>query len=146
MLQAITVSIEAAKAEILVDEGTENPVNAARSVQVMFKIGSQAPKQPIFNLKTMGKYQELLNFEIKNILLTNSYNIQDNEKVPVILNLLCREGLQFTETLNDGEQEKYKTSMGLFKVLSKEFNPQHNDTILSLQYCKPIRGQNESAE
>ena len=115
MLQAITVSIKAAKAEILADEGTENPVNAARSVQVMSRIGNQAPKQPIFDWKTMGKYRELLNFEIKNILLTNSYNIQDNEKVPIILNLLCREGLQFTETLNDGEQEKYKTSMGLFK-------------------------------
>ena len=31
--------------------------------------------------------------------MTNSYNTQDNEKVPFILSLLDREGLQFVQTL-----------------------------------------------
>ena len=47
------------------------------------------------------------------------------------------------QTLNYQEQEKYKTSVGLFKVLSQKFKPQHNKIILSLQYCKLIREQSE---
>ena len=35
---------------------------------------------------------------------------------------------------------------GYFKVLSETFKPQHNETILSLQYCKLIREQSENAE
>ena len=53
--------------------------------------------------------------------MTNSYNIQYNEKVPVILNWLGREGLQFLKSLNDEEQENFKKSMGFFEVLSEIF-------------------------
>ena len=35
--------------------------------------------------------------------------------------------------------------MGLFEVLSKKFKPQHNETILLLQYWKLIREQSENA-
>ena len=34
----------------------------------------------------------------------------------------------------------------MFKVLSEKFQSQHNETILSLQYCKLIREQRENAE
>ena len=34
----------------------------------------------------------------------------------------------------------------LFEVLSEKFKPQHNETILSLQYCKVARKQNENTE
>ena len=40
------------------------------------------------------------------------------------------------QTLNDQEQDIYKTNMGLFKILSEKCMPQQNWTILSLQYCK----------
>ena len=80
----------------------ENPVNSAWSVHVM----PRTPlKQPTFNLKAADKYQGLCNFaiELKNIFMTNGYNVQDNEKVLIILNLLCR-GLHFMQKLNDKEQ------------------------------------------
>ena len=55
--------------------------------------------------------------------MNNSYSIQDNNMFPIILNYFGREGLQFMQTLNDEEQEKCKSSMGLFEVLSETFKP-----------------------
>ena len=46
--------------------------------------------------------------------MTNSYNMQDNEKAQTILNWPSREGQQFMQTFNDEKKEKYKTSMGIF--------------------------------
>ena len=54
--------------------------------------------------------------------MTNSFNIQDNEKVPIILSWLGRGGPQFMQTLNNEEQEKHKMSMGLFEVLNENVN------------------------
>ena len=54
----------------------------------------------------------------------------------MIFNWLSREGLHLMQTLDDEEEEKSKTSIGLFKVLIENFKPQHNETLLSLQYCK----------
>ena len=39
--------------------------------------------------------------------MTNSSNIQDNEKVSIILNLLDRDELHFMQTLNEEEQQSY---------------------------------------
>ena len=50
------------------------------------------------------------------------------------------------QILNDEEQEKCRTGMGLFQGLSEEFKPQHNETILSLQYYKLIKEKNENAK
>ena len=69
--------------------------------------------------------------------MTNSYNIQDNEKVPITLSWLGREGLQFMKTLSE-EKEKCETSMGLFSVLGEKVEPQQK-TIISLQYFKLTR-------
>ena len=48
--------------------------------------------------------------------------------------------------LNDSENEKYMTSLGLFEVLSEKLKRQHNEIMLSLQYCELIREENESTE
>ena len=52
-------SHRSSKTAIIADKEAENPVNAARSVQVMPRTGSQALKKPPFNWKTADKYQEL---------------------------------------------------------------------------------------
>ena len=64
--------------------------------------------------------------------------MEENEKMPIILDWLGHEGLRFVQTLTDNEQEKFKVSSDLF-TLSEKFKPQHNETILSLQYCKLIK-------
>ena len=49
------------------------------------------------------------------------------------------------QTINGEENEKCKTSMSLFEVLSEKFRSQHNETTLSLQYCK-VRQQYKNAK
>ena len=79
MMQAI---IQTTKAVIMAVKEAENSSNAARSVQLIPITDSPALKQPTFICKTVKKYQELQSFElqVKNISITNSYNIQDNKK------------------------------------------------------------------
>ena len=78
--------------------------------------------------------------------MTNNYNIQESKRVAITMNWLGHEDLICVKMLNDEEQEKYKTSAGLFGVLSDKFKPEHNEMILSLQYCKLAIEQNEEAE
>ena len=54
--------------------------------------------------------------------------------------------MQLLQAFNTGEQEKCKTSEGLFEVRYKKIQPHHNKTILSLQYCKLKREESGSAE
>ena len=98
-------------------------------------------KQTILNWRSPDEYIELCNFEIKEkiIFLTNSYNMQDSKKVPNIINWLDHEGLRLVQAFNNTEKEKCRTNVGLFEVLSENFKPQHNVTILSLQYCTLVR-------
>ena len=63
----------------------------------------------------------------------NSYNIQEKEKV-LVIELARPEGLRSVQILNDRDQEKCRTISSPFEVLSKKFNLQHNETILSMQY------------
>ena len=44
------------------------------------------------------------------------------------------------------EQEKCKTTMGLFEVLRKYLTPQHNKIVLSLKYCQLITKQSKNTE
>ena len=62
------------------------------------------------------------------------------------MNWLGHECLRFVQTLNDEEQEKSKTSLGLFEVLGNKFKPQHNEMILQLKYCKLVKKQSTNAE
>ena len=55
--------------------------------------------------------------------MINSYNVHEDNKVPIILNCLISEGLQFIQTPNNDKQDMCKTRLGLFEVLSKKFEP-----------------------
>ena len=87
MMQTMTQSaMEAAtKAAIAAVKEVENTVNAARSIQVMYRSDGPALKQPKFDWKAAGKYQELLNFEtdVKSIFITIaiSYNIMKRSQL-----------------------------------------------------------------
>ena len=56
MMQAI---IEAAKVAMMAVKEAENPVTAARSVQVMLGTSGPLLRQPTFDWKASDKYQEL---------------------------------------------------------------------------------------
>ena len=77
-----------------------------------------------------------LNFkiEVRNMFMTNSYNIEESKKVPIILSWLGSDRLRFVQILTDNGYEKCQTNLRLFHVLSEKFKPQHNETILPLQY------------
>ena len=60
--------------------------------------------------------------------------------------MLSRQGLQFLESLIQEEQDSCKTVDGLFETLDSKFRPQHNKTILSLQYYKVRRQSKEDIE
>ena len=79
--------------------------------------------QPTFDWTAPDKYHQLNNFEIevRNIFLLNHYHIQENEKVPIIMNWIGCKGFIFIQTFNDREQEKCKTSSRLFEMLSEKF-------------------------
>ena len=147
-MQTLTwADIEAAKAAVRAVKEADNPVKAARSVHVLPKTGGLSLKQPTFHWKAADIYQEPWSFElnVKNIFMTNSYKIQYNKKVQVILNWLSKEELQFMKTLSE-EEKKSKTSMWLFKVLSENFKTRQDETILPLQYCQLIIKQREKTE
>ena len=46
----------------------------------------------------------------------------------------------------EAKKEACKTFHGLFRLLRKNLIPQHNETILSFQYCKLSRKCEETAE
>ena len=68
--------------------------------------------------------------EVANILQAKAYDLNHEEKVPIIKNWLGREGLQFIHTLTNAEKETCKSTTGLFNVLKEKFRPQHNEMIL----------------
>ena len=82
MTQANT---QAAKAAIMAAKEAQNPVNIARTVQVMLRTDGPALQQPTFDAKAADRSQELWNFQIdiKNTFMTDSYNTQDNKKVSI---------------------------------------------------------------
>ena len=43
-------------------------------------------------------------------------------------------------------KKNVKPAWGSMKYWVKKFKPQHDETMLSLQYCKPIRQQSDNAE
>ena len=104
--------------------------------------------QPGFSWKVPDRYVELLNFEmgVANVLQSEAYDFSEERKVPIIKNWLDRDGLSFIHTLKNIEKEACKSSTGLFNVLKEKFRTQHSEMILSLQYCKLQRKENESAQ
>ena len=114
------MEIEATKEADMAIREADNQVNSARPIHTMPNSGHQVLRQPLFHWKAADKHQKQCNFEIevKNIFMTDDYNILKSKRVPRILKWLGREGLRFMQTLNEEEQERCRTSMGLFKVLS----------------------------
>ena len=53
--------------------------------------------------------------------MTQSYNTEENERVPIILTLLGTEIFQFVQKPSGKEQERSKTYMGLFEIRSERF-------------------------
>ena len=66
--------------------------------------------QQAFDWKAQERYVELLYFEIEvaNVLQAKVYDLNDEEKVPIIRNWLDREALQFIQTLTNAEKEATK--------------------------------------
>ena len=90
---------------------------------------------------------ELINFEmeVNNIFMIGSYDVDDSEKVLMTMKWLGHKGLHSIQTLSEEQKEKCKSEIGLFSKLIEKFRLKHTETILSLQYCKISRKENESA-
>ena len=75
--------------------------------------------QPAFDWNVADRYVELLYFkmEVANTLQVKSFDLNDEEKVPVIKNWLGREGLQFIQTVINIEKEACKGATGMFNTL-----------------------------
>ena len=50
------------------------------------------------------------------------------------------------QTLNHGEQEKWKACSRLLEVLSEKSKPLHNETTLSLQYSQSVEKKKNANE
>ena len=103
-------------------------------------------KQPQFNWEAAGKYMEWKAFilMVRNVLST--YNAQEQDKIAIVKNWLGRKGLNYTESLTEGEKQACDTLQGLFDTLATKFRPQFNETIKSLQFRKLCRFEGKSAE
>ena len=127
-------TVEATKVVIMVVTEIKIHVNPTGWVLTMTKPSGLVLKQPIFDSISPDKYLGHCNFEVevKNISWKYSYNIQESEKVSIIINWPGCEGLKFIQTLNNTQQENYRTNACLFDVFSEKLKSQHNKTILLL--------------
>ena len=64
-----------------------------------------------------------------NILQTRAHEINDEERIPFIMNWLDQEGTLHLNTFMQEEKEKCKTTKGLFSVLSNRLKSCHNHSI-----------------
>ena len=108
-MQTVT---EATKAAIIAVREVDHPFNNARPKHKTPRSGGPALGQPTFNWKTIDKYHEVYNFEIKvkNIPMTDNYNMKESKQVPPVLNWLNCEGLRFVQMLNKEEQWKMQNN------------------------------------
>ena len=65
---------------------------------------------------------------------------------PIIKTLLWRERMQFTEFLNEAEQELYENVKGLFETLSDRLKSQQQRQYCLYNICKPLRNTDKSTE
>ena len=72
------------------------------------------------------------------------YDLNTEERIPIIKNWLGREGLQFIQTVAYSGKQTCKSATGLLIVLKEKFK--HNEMTLSLQYSKLYRKKNESIQ
>ena len=65
-----------------------SPTENIRTAQLTPRTSGTILKQPTISWKAQDKYNKLHNseIEVKNIVLTNSYDMQESKKVPIIMN------------------------------------------------------------
>ena len=73
------------------------------------KVGGPIIGQLTFNCNSIDKYAELRNFRLEVKSMLQSYRISNVERVPIIKNLLGRQGLQLLEYLTQAEQKACNT-------------------------------------
>ena len=84
--------------------------------------------------------------EVENVLQVRVYDLSDEEKVSIIRHWLGREGLKFIQTLPSTEKKCMQNCDKTIQCTRRIFRLQHNEMILSLQYCKLHRKEKESAQ
>ena len=134
--EAMQITIQTmAEMQLRVEETQQGP-----------KIGSLVLKPPQFNWNVTDKYSEWKAFilEVKNVLST--YNMPEHDKIAIVKNWLGRKGLHYTESITEAEKQACNTLQGLFYMLATKFQPHFNKTIISLQFRKLCRSENESAK
>ena len=136
--------IEAAKAAIMAIRERQSLTKNTRTTQLIPGTSGPIAKQSTFDWKVHERYNELHNFEDEDRNITKKSN--NMQKVPIIMNWLGLERLGGVQTLNDTEQEKCKSRIGLFKVQKEKLKPQHSETVFLLQFWKLIRDDKENAE
>ena len=94
--------------------------------------------KPWFNWDMPDRFVKLLNFQLKmtNILEIRAYEINDEDRIPVIKNWLGQEVLLLMETFMQEEKDKCKVMKGLFSVLSNRFRLHHICIIIVITIPK----------
>ena len=71
--------------------------------------GQPALRQPAFDLKIPDKYAELISFkmEVINILQTRTYEINDEEKVPIIKELARKGGTSVNTNIHTFQKKRH---------------------------------------
>ena len=97
------------------DAGTTPSTNVV-SLEEAHRHGHGGPVlvQPSFNWNTTDRFAELLSYEmeVRNILLTMTYELGEEEKVKTIKNWLGREGLQLKQTFISSDTEACRIEEG----------------------------------
>ena len=75
-----------------------------------------------------------------------AYNAHEQEKIAMVKNWLGRKGLHYIKSLTEVEKQACGTLQGLIDTLAKNFRPQYNETIKSLQFRQLCRHDGENAE
>ena len=68
-----------------------------------------------------------------NILQTRAYELNNEEKVPIIKKWLGRNSSHFIQTFTNFEKEACKTAEGLFKMFGETFKLQHNEMCVIIK-------------
>ena len=97
---------------------------AERSQNAGLKLGGSILKQLTFDWNSKDKYKKLRNFilQVKNMFQNN--RMSQTKRVPIIKNLLGKQGLQLLESHTQAEQEVCNTEEGLFETFNKKLS--HN--------------------